>query len=212
MKPSNCRTLSMCALICGALSLTVASASPIPLSNNDFSDPANDGSVGGGLLGASGDGPIGTGPWQGNYAGVLGLLAPPVLSIDNGEARISQIGVGVLGIANKGAFYQNTNVAVQPSRHYVLAADMGADSLLTIALLDGGNAGLALSAGSALLGSTSTASNVAITGATLGRSHVAFAYDSSASDSATSKPRCSPIRPALLPSTSSRMSISTTWY
>ena len=176
--------ITTCALLCCALSVTSASASSIPLVNTDFSDPANEGTIGGGALGASGNAQIGVGPWDGSYSGVAGLLAPPVLTIGNGQATISQIAVGALGIANQGFFYQGSTATVQSSEHYVLAADVGASAALTLSLLSGGNAGLALTAGITPVASTSTAtaSNIGLTSARHGRVHVALGYDSSASD------------------------------
>src|SRR5690606_32087606 len=79
-----------------------AQAANVPVPNGDFSSSGNVGSIGGGVLGASGtDVAIGSGPWKGTYFGVLGLLAPPTLSITPGEARIGGLlGVNVLGIVN----------------------------------------------------------------------------------------------------------------
>ncbi|HXD50872.1 MAG TPA: hypothetical protein VN689_03200, partial [Burkholderiales bacterium] len=87
-------------------------AAPIPVPNGDFSNPANNGSVGGGVIGGSGSAAIGSGPWHGTYAGIAGLLAPPSLSIGSGRATIGGLaGVNVLGIVdNSGYFSQDFGI------------------------------------------------------------------------------------------------------
>lgn len=144
-----------------ASSVTPDAVLSIP--NGDFSNGANTGSVGGGVLGGSGTGPIGTGPWSGTYQGALGLLAPPVLSINGGKATISSLlGVAGLGIINNnGRFHQDTGIALIPNRRYTVSADIDAGATLGLGVLTTGNAGIALGTG------TSTSSRIA-SSATLG--------------------------------------------
>ncbi|HET9034196.1 MAG TPA: Ig-like domain-containing protein [Dokdonella sp.] len=117
------------------------------VSNGDFSNPANDGSIGGGVVGGSGGGPIGSGPWAGSYNGIAALLAPPTLTIGAGKAQIGGLlGVNAVGILNNnGRFRLNTGIAWQPNRRYVLEADIDASSVLTANVLLGGNVGIAIS-------------------------------------------------------------------
>lgn len=175
--------IRLATLTAGACLTTLALADPLPLENGDFSASGNNGSIGGGILGGSGSGVIGSGPWSGAYTGVVGLLAPAVLTIGNGRATISQIGVGAIGTANRGSFYQDTGVEVAQSQHYVLAADVQSTGVLTLSLLSGGNAGLSLTADSTLLSSTQTSADVGLSSARNGGVHIALGYDSTASDS-----------------------------
>jgi hypothetical protein len=138
----------------------VAAAAPIPVPNGDFSDPANFGTVGGGLIGGSGtDVPIGSGPWLGTYAGVLGLLAPPTLTITDGAATIDGLAAAnVLGILNNGgSFGQTLTATFEAGKRYTIASDVDAGTPLDIGLLANGNFGLALTSGGATLASTATA-------------------------------------------------------
>ncbi len=162
-----------------------ALATPVIVPNGDFSDTANNGSIGGGLLGDSGSGQIANGPWFGTYAGVVGLLAPPVLSISPGQAAISNIGVVVLGIANSGDFSQTLAAQFVPLKHYVLAADVAVGtSLLGISVLTNGNVGLALTNSSTTISSSQSSPTIDITGpSSTNTYHVALGYDSSGSDS-----------------------------
>jgi hypothetical protein len=167
------------ALTLAILAPLAASAAPVPITNADFSAAANQGSVGGGLVGASGSSPIGAGPWSGSYAGVLGLLAPPTLTIGSGSAQVSDLAVVALGIANRGAFTQTLAAPYVPLKHYVLVADIDVgDSLLGLDLLAGGNAGLALTRAGTTLASTEDAGATSLTLASSQRYHLALGYDS----------------------------------
>ena len=162
----------------------VASASPIAIPNADFSDAGNNGSVGGGLIGSSGTEPIGAGPWQGTYAGVLGLLAPPTLTIATGKATISGLGVVSIGINNRGDFDQVLAAPFVPSKHYVLTADVDVgNTSLGLDVLASGNVGLALAEGATIVASTQSSPHVAITGHTGHLYHVALGFDSTNADS-----------------------------
>lgn len=174
------RRAALVALVAAALgAATAAVAAPLTVPNSDFSDSANDGSIGGGLLGASGSGPIGSGPWHGSYAGVLALLAPPVVTVGSGEGVISSLSVNVLGINNQGAFTQALAAPYVADKHYVLAADVDAGTtLLGLELLTGGNAGLALTRSGTVLASTQ--SGGADIGLSLGsgqKYHVALGFN-----------------------------------
>lgn len=140
-------------------------AAPIAVPNGDFSNAANNGSVGGGVLGGTGTNvQIGAGPWRANYWGVAGLLAPPVLEIGNGRAAIGGLaGLSVLGILNNGGYFRQTlPVAWEPNRRYTLKADINAGSVLGLALINSQGVGSALVSGTTRLSSTTSASLVTL--------------------------------------------------
>lgn len=153
------------ALLIGmTLATTTHAASAIPLANinvpnGDFSNPANEGVVGGDLLGASGTSTIGSGPWAASYSGVASVLAQPSMIIGSGQARVSGLlGINLVGILNnRGYFHQDTGTAWIANRRYTLSADVDAATVLTASVLNSGNLGIALAT------STSTASRVAST-------------------------------------------------
>jgi protocatechuate 3,4-dioxygenase beta subunit len=150
---------ALAALVAASAAASFAVAAPIAVPNGDFSDPGNFGSVGGGLVGGSGtDVPIGTGPWLGTYEGVLGLLAPPSLTITDGSATIDGLAAAnVLGILNNsGWFSQTLAVNFESGKRYTLAADVDTGTVLDIGVLSGGNFGLAITSGDATLASTAT--------------------------------------------------------
>ncbi|MDR3385621.1 MAG: hypothetical protein P4L92_01105 [Rudaea sp.] len=161
-----------------------AMAAPVTVPNADFSIATNDGSVGGGLLGGTGSLPIGSGPWSGTFAGVLGELAPPLLTIGSGQATISGIAVvQLLGINNNGAFIQTLGAQWAPLKHYVLAADVTAVTPLLIAnVSSSGNIGMALSSGASTYSSTETSLEISLTQRQSNSYHLALGYDSSPSD------------------------------
>ena len=135
----------------------IALASLIPIPNGDFSDPANNGSAGGGLVGASGSNvTIGSGPWTATYSGVAGLLAPPTLTIGSGNGTISGIaGVGAVNaVDNSAFFFQTLAVGFTANTTYTLTADITSSQPLTLSLLSTGNAGIALTGSSGTLAST----------------------------------------------------------
>lgn len=168
------------AALCMSLA-AAALAAPVAVPNSDFSSAANSGSVGGGPLGGSGSAPIGAGPWNGSYAGVLGLLAPPQLTIGAGSATIDNLAVVALGIDNSGAFSQGLAAPYVAQKHYVLAADIDAGtSLLALNVLASGNAGLALTRGATVLASTQDADSIALSLASGEKFHLALGYDSGA--------------------------------
>jgi len=176
----HARRAALAALLAAMLGSSAAAlAAPVNVPNADFSDAANDGSIGGGLLGASGSAAIGSGPWHGAYSGVLALLAPPLLTIGPGQGVISALSVNALGINNQGAFTQALAAPYVANKHYVLTADVDAGtSLLGLELLTGGNAGLALTRSGTMLASTqSGGSDISLSLARGTKYHVALGYD-----------------------------------
>ena len=139
---------------------STALAAPVSIPNGDFSDAGNFGTIGGGVIGGSGtDVPIGAGPWTGSYSGVLGLLAPPTLTISAGEANISGLAAAnVLGILNNGGYFSQTLATLYvPQERYTLSADVDTGAPLDVSLLGASNVGLALRSGGTTLASTATA-------------------------------------------------------
>lgn len=155
----------------------VAQAAPVTVPNGDFSDSANNGSVGG-IIG-SGSQTIGSGPWSGRWEGILGVLAAPTLTIGSGNARISGlVGVNVAGLLNNGgSFEQATSTPWQPNRRYTLAADVDAGGVLDLAVLQTGNAGIALTRGATRLASTAAAGSVTISLLSGTTYHMQLDYD-----------------------------------
>ena len=196
MHPSRRQIPSLCATPCtitrllrvavlawiAGLVLHPAIAAPVLIPNSAFSDAANNGSIGGGVIGAQGSGPIGVGPWNGSYAGVAALLAPPLLTITTGQATISGLAVGTLGIANSGEFSQNLASAYLPAKHYVLEADVTASSVLALDALTTGNVGLALNSGASTLSSTQSSPAVTVKLLEGSTYHIGLGYDSAPSD------------------------------
>lgn len=139
----------------------LAWAAPITVPNGDFSDPDNDGQIGG-LLGTNiVNQPIGSGPWHGTSLGVAGLLARPVLSIDSASqsATISGLlGINLAGLLNNaGYFQQQLSESYQFGRFYILSADIDAGTALTLGLLDDVNVGIGLTAGGNLIAASTLA-------------------------------------------------------
>jgi len=166
-----------------AMPSTLLHAASIPIPNGDFSAPGNFGQIGGGLLGAAGtDVAIGSGPWSGSYHGVLGLLAPPQLTIGAGSATISGIaGVNILQLLDNGGYFsQVLAVPYEGNQHYVLSAHIDAGTTLDLGVLGTGNVGLALQAGPLTLSSTATAPPQLITLLPLGGTQfqLSLAFDS----------------------------------
>ncbi|MBO9662763.1 Ig-like domain-containing protein [Dokdonella sp.] len=159
--------LAACAIALLATA-TGAVAAPIAVGNGDFSSAANAGSVGGGVLGGSGtDVPIGAGPWTGTYAGAIGLLAPPTLSISatTQKASISGLlGISALVLVNNGGYLgQTLTTNVQSNTRYVLSADVDAGRVLQLGLLNNTHTGVAIAAGGAVLASSDTQPAGAVT-------------------------------------------------
>ncbi|HWU52892.1 MAG TPA: hypothetical protein VN153_08760 [Tahibacter sp.] len=148
---------SLCvALVAGLGFAGIASAGFLTVPNGDFSELGNAGSVGGGLLGASGTNvPIGSGPWTATYNGVLGLLAPPTLAISPSQktATISGLlGVNALGIVNNGGnFGQTLSNNVQSNKRYTMIVNMDASGLLDLGLISAAGTGVSLQAGATTL-------------------------------------------------------------
>ena len=133
----------------------------IPIPNGDFSDSANNGSIGGGAIGGTGSNiTIGAGPWTGTYSGVAGLLAPPTLTIGTGSGTISGLaGAGVVTTFDNSAFFfQTLAVGFTANTTYTLTADITSTQTLTLSLLTTANAGIAITGASGILASTATSS------------------------------------------------------
>lgn len=125
-------------------------ATPITVPNGDFSDPGNDGSIGG-LLGTDiVNQPIGSGPWHGTSLGVAGLLAQPTLTIDSSSqtATISGLlGINVGGLLNNGGYFEQAlTTSYQFGRFYIVSVEIDAATPLSLGLLDDVNVGAALTA------------------------------------------------------------------
>jgi hypothetical protein len=154
---------SLCvAAVAGLGFASAASAGFLVVPNGDFSAVGNAGSVGGGVIGASGTNvPIGTGPWTGTYNGVLGILAPPTLEISSvtQTATITGLlGVNVLGIVTNGGHFGQTLVSsTQSNKRYTVIAHLNTGALLDLPLLATAGTGVSLHAGGSLLASSTTA-------------------------------------------------------
>jgi len=173
---------ALVALLLGATAAPLH-ATDIPVPNGDFSSAANFGQIGGGVLGGSGtDVVIGSGPWTGSYHGVLGLLAPPQLTIAAGGATVSGLaGVNILQLLDNGGYFsQVLTVPYEPGQHYVLRAHVDAGTVLDLGVLGTGNIGLALQSGALTLASTATAPPQLITLLPLGGTQfeLSLAFDS----------------------------------
>ncbi len=155
---------SICvAMVAGFGLAGAASAGFLVVPNGDFSAPANAGSVGGGVIGASGTNvPIGSGPWTGSYNGVLGILAPPTLEISSvtKTATITGLlGVNALGIVNNAAHFGQTLVSnTQSNKRYTLISHLNTGAMLDLPLLAAAGTGVSLHAGGSLLAASTTAS------------------------------------------------------
>lgn len=146
------------------LAASVAHAGAVFVPNGDFSAPGNAGSVGGGLVGNSGTNVgigSGLGPWTGSFQGGLGLLVPPVLTINSTTqtATISGVvGLNIGGvITNGGYFSQTLSVPYVPNKRYTVTTDIDAGVLLGLNVLTASNAGIALRSGASVLSASTTA-------------------------------------------------------
>lgn len=153
------RRLSWLASVGLLLSMSMATAAPVTVPNGNFSDAGNHGSVTGGLISIPTTAAIGGAPWSGTYAGVLGLLASPTLTIGSGQATASGLlYTSVLGLNNSGRFHQTLAENLTPGMRYTMGADIDAGGLLSVTVLGSGNAGIAIGNGSQILASSRTGS------------------------------------------------------
>lgn len=148
----------LCAV--AAMAAFGANADVIQVPNGDFSDPANDGTIGG-LIGANiNNAPIGAGPWHGSAYGILGLLAQPTLTIDSAShsAAISGLlGINVAGLLNNGgSFRQVLSDTYQMDMFYILSADVSTGSVLDLDLLANANVGIGFTANNVNVASSTT--------------------------------------------------------
>jgi hypothetical protein len=164
LTPSRAATPSrrLLALLLGLSLSGAAGAGFLNLPNGDLSAPANAGSVGGGLVGASGtDVLIGSGPWTGSYNGVLGLLAPPTLEISSvtRTATITGVlGINALGIVNNGGHFGQTLTRTwQANKRYTVISHLNVGAVLDLPLLSSAGTGISLHAGAVTLTASTTA-------------------------------------------------------
>lgn len=155
------RRARLAGAVLGTLFAAGAIADPISVPNGDFSDPANDGTIGG-LIGTNiVNQPIGAGPWRGSAYGILGLLAQPTLTIDSEaqEATISGLlGINVAGLINNGGeFRQQLPDTYQTGLFYVLRANIETGPAVNLGLLAEANVGIRLLANNVELASSTTA-------------------------------------------------------
>ncbi len=148
-------------LILALLSCPVA-ALDIPVPNGAFSEPANDGGVGGGAVGDEATlVAIGDGPWLASYNGVAGQLPPPTLTIGGGAAVISGLaaaGSGTAVVNNGGAFdLIASDVPLEPFTRYELDVQFDVGGPFSSEYFPQGNGGIALTAGQQVLVSSQTA-------------------------------------------------------
>lgn len=149
-------------LVAGLGFAGIASAGFVTVPNGDMSELGNAGSVGGGLIGASGTNvPVGSGPWTATYNGVLGLLAPPTLAISPSQktATISGLlGINAVGIVNNGGNFGQTLAAnLQSNKRYTMMVDLDASGLLDLGLISAAGVGFSLQAGATTVLSSLTA-------------------------------------------------------
>jgi hypothetical protein len=141
-------------------------AGAISVPDGDFTQASGAGSIGGGLLGASGSGAINSGPWSGTYNANLGILLPPVLNIattggepSGGHATIGGIvsGLDLLNhTVDNGAYFSQT-LAGTPflaNTQYTLTANVDPGELVTAALLSTGGVGIGLTSNGSLVADT----------------------------------------------------------
>lgn len=159
---SNPRIRRIGAAILSILFSAAVCAAPLEVPNGDFSDSANDGTVGGGLIGASGmNVDIGDGPWLGTFNGILALLAPPELTVDSSTQTATLTGlagglVGLNALSNGGYFSQTLPSTYQLGRLYILSADLNVGEPIGLDLLGTTNTGIALTSGGSVIASSST--------------------------------------------------------
>lgn len=145
-----------------ALAASPAAALDIPVPNGAFSEPANEGSVGGGSPGDEGTLlAIGDGPWLASFNGAAGQLPPPTLTIGGGAAVISGLaaaGSGSAVVNNGGAFdLIASDIPLQPFTRYELDVQFDVGGAFSNEYFPQGNGGIALTAGQQVLVSSQTA-------------------------------------------------------
>ncbi len=137
-----------------------ASADMIDVPNGDFTDPANDGSIGGLIGGSLNNVLIGNGPWRGSAYGILGLLAQPTLTIDSASQSATMsglLGINVGGLLNNGgSFRQELGSNYAMDMFYVLSADVSTGSVLNLDLLANANVGIGFTANNVNVASSTT--------------------------------------------------------
>lgn len=148
----------------------------IPVPNGDFETAGNSGSIGGsgpfGIVGSNASAnPLAGGPWSAATSGILGLISPPVITINSngssdGYCRIS--GLAGLKLLNLPLF--NTHAVVsqtltnqaEPFVVYTLEADVDRSTVLSASLLAEDGVGIGLT-----INGTEVASSLTSTGSFL---------------------------------------------
>lgn len=185
----RCRGLATIVFATAGLVAQALAQGPVAIPNNDFSDPANAGSIGG-LIGPDiVNQPIGSGPWQGNAAGVLGLLARPTLAIDATQQRATisgLLGINLAGLLNnRGSLAQVLGESWQFGRLYILSAEIDVGAPLNLGLLSGTNTGIGLTAGGNTVAASTTSApgllDLALLGDTRYRLRFGYVADIAAS-------------------------------
>jgi hypothetical protein len=147
------------------MALSVAAhAGTIPVPNGNFSNASNAGAIGGGLLGGSAtDVGIGSGlgPWMGSYNSVLGILAPPTLTIDAAAQTATLSGVAGINVAglitNGGYFSQTLAVPYVANKRYTVSTKINTSGVLDLNQLGTANVGIGLRSGATVLSASTTA-------------------------------------------------------
>lgn len=185
----TCRAAALSAgLATALLCSSAAHAGLVAVPDGDFSQAADAGSVGGGVIGSSGTNvTIGAGPWKGTFFGVAGLLAPPTLLVDSvtRSAQVSDVlGIEVLSILNNGGhFSQTLTEPWQPNKRYTLVVDINSGIEVDLPVLAAAGVGAALRNGNTVIASTTTAAAAQLRSDALDATtqRVALTYDSGAS-------------------------------
>ncbi len=157
--------------------LCLAEDVAITVTNGNFETAANNGSIGGNiLLGVVGpDVPtkqIGSGPWSGATYGILGLVSPPVITINdrgaqNGYCSVTGlVGLKLLNIPllnTKAVISQTLSTQAEPYVIYTLEADVDRLGVLSAALLAQDGVGIGLTINGTEVASSLTASGSFLT-------------------------------------------------
>jgi hypothetical protein len=156
-------------VLCLGASMATVQAGAVTVPDGDFTVASGAGSVGGGgLIAPGGSTSIGSGPWTGTYTALLGILAPPTLTISTtggdpsgGRATISGIAAG-LNLAGQtvdttGSFSQTLNLAYAANTTYTLTASVNPGMLLNagVSTLNNSGVGIGLTGSSGIVASSS---------------------------------------------------------
>jgi hypothetical protein len=157
--------LASAACIAGLAMSFGACAGSITIPNADFSLLSNAGSVGGGILQPLGvDIGIGSGggPWTGSFNGILGLLAPPTLSIDAAAQTATiegLLGINLAGLVSNGGYISQVLSGTPWVAHkrYTVSTDIDVGGVVDLDVLGLADVGIALRSGNTVLSASTTA-------------------------------------------------------